>query len=406
MFDNIAFNVFIGLVFVFLLYSLLATIIQEIVARWLNLRPRMLQKGIRRMLQDEDVKYKLTIIKIPLEIRNNIVRFFVPFSGLEDSFYKTFYDYPTIKYLAESSWNSKPSYIEATNFSQTIVYLLQENHGSGNANAAEQIKHVLFTCKNVRGVNGKLVNIDKETCEHMGRLWNDAQGDINQFRLNLEAWFNWTMDRVSGWYLKQTKIMLFFIGLIIAFNCEVDCIAIYRLLAKDDTARNNMVQLAVSRGSQQTTINDKTDDKMLKEASTAVQADIKNASQILSVKAADNDSCQVCHIFQKQKIALVDAENKLREKKDSTSAIFKKNKEQQTDLAELIKRYEPACRNVQRASFFSWGYILTALAISFGSSFWFDLLNKLMQIRGTGAKPEDKNTSKTDQVTPPIKPVG
>ncbi|QSB29093.1 hypothetical protein [Flavobacterium sp. CLA17] len=406
MFDNVAFNVFIGLVFVFLLYSLLATIIQEIVARWLNLRARMLQKGIRRMLQDENVTYKLTIIKIPLEIWKNIVRFFVPFSGNEHSFFKIFYNYPTIKYLAESSWNSKPSYIDASNFSETIVYLLQGSQGSGNANAAEQIKHVLFTCKNVRGVDGKQVDIDKETCEHLGRLWNDAQGDINQFRVNLETWFNRTMDRVSGWYLKQTKLMLFVIGLIIAFNCEVDCIAIYRLLAKDDNARNNMVQLAVSHGSQQNTTSDKTDDKMLREASTAVQADIDQAGQILSVKVANSDSCQVCHFFQKQRAVLVEAENKLIKKKDSTSVIFKKNKNQQAELSLLIKKYEPACRNLPQASLFSWGYLLTALAISFGSSFWFDLLNKLMQIRGTGGKPDDKTATGTDKTSPPVKPVG
>ena len=33
------------------------------------------------------------------------------------------------------------------------------------------------------------------------------------------------------------------------------------------------------------------------------------------------------------------------------------------------------------------GFLLTALAISFGAPFWFDLLNKIVSIRGSGTKP-------------------
>jgi hypothetical protein len=41
-------------------------------------------------------------------------------------------------------------------------------------------------------------------------------------------------------------------------------------------------------------------------------------------------------------------------------------------------------------TFFSkafWGFLLTAIAISLGAPFWFDLLNKLMQIRGSVKEP-------------------
>jgi hypothetical protein len=38
------------------------------------------------------------------------------------------------------------------------------------------------------------------------------------------------------------------------------------------------------------------------------------------------------------------------------------------------------------------GWLLTALAVSLGAPFWFDLLNKLMVIRST-RKPDEKSTS-------------
>ena len=54
MFNSVAFDVTIGLVFVFLLYSLLATIVQEMLASWFGMRATMLERGIVRMLSDGD----------------------------------------------------------------------------------------------------------------------------------------------------------------------------------------------------------------------------------------------------------------------------------------------------------------------------------------------------------------
>jgi len=39
------------------------------------------------------------------------------------------------------------------------------------------------------------------------------------------------------------------------------------------------------------------------------------------------------------------------------------------------------------------GWILSALAISLGAPFWFDMLNKIMKLRSTGVKPEKEENS-------------
>ncbi|WPV01545.1 hypothetical protein SNE26_07135 [Mucilaginibacter sp. cycad4] len=342
-------------------------------------------------------------------MKQNIQRFFFPYLGMDNSLFKAFYQYPTIKYLTESSWNNKPAYIDPTAFSQTIVYLLQGSQASGTANAADRIKNVLFTTKLTNGPAGNSIKIQKETCEHMAQLWNDASGDINQFKLNLEGWYNQTMDRVSGWYTKQTKLILFFIGLFIANAFHVDTIAIYKLLAKNSTARNDLVQLAISRGTKENTQTATMDDETLKAASTTVRADIAQASQILSINNPENDSCLVCRIFQKQQSELITAENDLKKKKDSTSNGFKRIKQQQGQLNLMIRNYSPACKNATHFKYpgkLSPGYLLTALAISLGSTFWFDLLNRLVQLRGTGAKPDDSSKNTGGLTNPPIKPVG
>ena len=56
MFNNGALDIVIGLVFIYLLYSLLATIIQEIIAAWLSFRAKYLEKAIMRMLDNDAAK--------------------------------------------------------------------------------------------------------------------------------------------------------------------------------------------------------------------------------------------------------------------------------------------------------------------------------------------------------------
>ena len=53
MFNSVALDVVIGLVLFYLLYSLLATVLSELIATWLGLRARNLKEAIDRMLNDE-----------------------------------------------------------------------------------------------------------------------------------------------------------------------------------------------------------------------------------------------------------------------------------------------------------------------------------------------------------------
>src|SRR5690349_21398975 len=111
-----AIDVVIGLVFVFLLYSLLASIVQEIATSLFGLRSKMLLKSIARMLDDGDPDLKkrsirrVKVINFIVELLKNLRAFFLsPFFGRP--FTHEFYNHPSIKYLSESSWNNKPAYL-------------------------------------------------------------------------------------------------------------------------------------------------------------------------------------------------------------------------------------------------------------------------------------------------------
>lgn len=52
MFNNTAIDATIGLIFIFLLYSLRVTMLMEFITRWFGMRQRFLVRTVRRMLED------------------------------------------------------------------------------------------------------------------------------------------------------------------------------------------------------------------------------------------------------------------------------------------------------------------------------------------------------------------
>ena len=182
MFNNVILDVFIGLVFVYLLYSLLATIIQELIANRMNLRARMLQKAVRKMLEDHAAPTgnwfeRSTLYNYFGEIVENIRRFFTPFRPYE-LLAKKFYDHPAVKYLGEDKAFSKPAYLQPHNFAYTLIQLLRGSSYNGSTiKEAELIKNAL---------ENNTLNVTPETLSHLRNLFADAQQDAYQFRKRLE----------------------------------------------------------------------------------------------------------------------------------------------------------------------------------------------------------------------------
>ena len=59
MFDSSVLNVFVGLILIFLLYSLLATAIQESLSAIFQRRANTLHKGIKSMLTDTEPSFSI-----------------------------------------------------------------------------------------------------------------------------------------------------------------------------------------------------------------------------------------------------------------------------------------------------------------------------------------------------------
>ncbi|CAL1519611.1 hypothetical protein [Chitinophaga sp. MM2321] len=372
MFSNLAIDVALGLIFIYLLYSLLASIVQELIARMFNSRARILTKGLRRMLENADHHTDLgffgrfTFFNWFYELGWSVVYFFAPFR--KSPFLRKFYQSPSIRCLGENSAAAKPAYISPPIFSQTMVHLLRGNDQQHHLTDAAAIRESLSENR---------LHLAPDTLTHLRNLFEDARHDVTKFRINMEAWFNETMARASGWYRKQTQTWLLVIGIGIAALFNVDSIAIARILMKDKNVREQMVQLAASRTPAFTAITDTLIRK------NVLHKDSAFFRQDTSLRVFVNDT------------SLIGVYAMLREDAGDAKNVLGISRQCVTDTTGGTRTIR--CGFTHPFQQNGWlilaGWIMTALAISLGAPFWFDLLGKLVKFRSV---PPTDTTSATE----------
>jgi hypothetical protein len=84
----------------------------------------------------------------------------------------------------------------------------------------------------------------QETVAALSPLMDDAAGNVERFRENIEIWFNDGMDRVSGWYKRHIGYVQAVIALILAAVMNIDALQITRTLWREPTLRQSLVAKA------------------------------------------------------------------------------------------------------------------------------------------------------------------
>lgn len=385
MFNSIALDVIVGLMFIYLLYSLLATVITEIIATQLGLRSRNLKEAIDRMLTDEEESGKLSRLWDSLRLIKNP----------KNRIITNFYNHPEIKYLGSTGIFKTPSSFKAVSFSKTLICVL---FGDGPV-TAEQIdekwKVIIKNAKNApdptptdpeeeiedpfkMGKNEKI--LDYESGKYIKSLWEESSGDIPQFKLLLEGWFNRTMDEATEWYKRKIQIVTFLVGFFIAWIFYVDTFSIVSKLSTDKQARDQMVSMANTYIENKKTdeVNTQIDSartatgsqqlNSLLDVKQVLEADIDNANTILGMGAWLPDTVTV--ITTKSGVIYIPQIDKfISEHKEVVNGkIAFSGYDKWKYLFGLLYHH-------------FWGFFITAIAVSLGAPFWFDLLNKIMKLR-------------------------
>jgi hypothetical protein len=167
-----------------------------------------------------------------------------------------------------------------------------------------------------------------------------ADKDMASLRLGLANWFDHSMDRLSDDYKRQLRLCSFVVGLGLACLFNVDTVDVTDTLWHDGTVRQQMVSAA------------------------AQEVATQRAAAAASAAAGTGPVRTVGE-------ALQQVEAKLRPMPLGWN---------QTHVQEWTAGLVPFFSKIV-------GLLMTALALSLGAPFWFDVLSKFMQVRGTGAKP-------------------
>jgi hypothetical protein len=336
-------EIVIGLVFIYLLLSLFASIINEIIASSLSLRGRFLVFAIRQFIDDE----------------HNILS-------------KDFLRHPFFQKISppcQFSWFRKvklPSYLDKADFAKIFLEsFLEKNSDNGFKAGIVDFEEVKANIKKLRkgGTRQYLLSLVYEA--------EKAENKLEKFRENLENGYESLMDRASGWYKRRIQLFLFLIGFVIAVGINADTFVITNQLSENPELRVQLADMAENfhANADSAGLREYYEMSVEKRMDPDFLAQLKALSELNNTEALKlySNTLQLQELMQEQ---LSPVHSML-----GLGSIFN---------LEILNNKQGFWAVAGWILLKLLGWTLTALAISLGAPFWFDLLNKVMKMRSSG----------------------
>ena len=306
LFNSTVLDVAIGLVFIYLLLSIFCTAVNEWIAGILQTRAKTLKAGISGLLDNQLFN-----------------------ADTKSTFLGEFYKHPLVTGTMHNGGD--PSYLSSRTFSTTIMDLVTP--------AVQGARTFDDFMKGVQGLP------EGDVKKALLSLISGAQGRLDIAQNNIEAWFDDSMDRVTGWYKRWSQKWTITLAVVITILANADTLNIAHRLWTDPVVRNKVIEEGVERERMQ---------------SSAVASGNQSAADASKPAGAGAPT------------------NSLTSEEDAA-----------------LGRVLGWKRSSFDASLLTWlqrilGWILTAIAVSLGAPFWFDTLSRFVNIRNAG-KPPDKS---------------
>ncbi len=302
-------EVIIGMVFIYLLLSLLATTLNELMAAWRGWRGFYLEEALKKLLNyAEDPKL------------------FEKFTS--SGFFNQLRQHKTPLRVSRA-----PSYMSSSTFASIFFKVLKNKDQS-----IQKVEDFIAALPE----ESKLRDILNQLKEESGEKLED-------FKKHLETWYEEVMARSCGWYKRHMQVVTLLMGLGIAVFFNADSFKIYGQLSSNPEETLKIVAQA-SQFIEQNTILDSTN--------------TSQSEDVAAIKARLNSLINQNLANAKNPLGL-GWENELIEADNFSYWVMK-----------------------------IMGWFVTALAISLGAPFWFDLLKKMIRIRGSGYLPQRIKSAK------------
>ncbi|MDB5119843.1 MAG: hypothetical protein JWN56_1061 [Sphingobacteriales bacterium] len=330
----------VGIIFIYFLLSIICSSAVEIALTMGKFRAKMLEKWLMNIFDKEVIKTNGEKVKLGQAIMDHCS-------------------------LSALSPNGKAtSYIHAKNFTEALLEKVSYDLNNPKS-IAHDLDDLIASIQSSKALPDDLQRVLLSYANESKNTYRSVSvktvSEVELFKSKIENWFDSNMDRVGG-ALKTHYVrpFTFWIAFCIAIFFNADSISIAKYLYSNPSAR----------------------------AEIAAQA----------YAAADNDALKAqVNQLRKANVADDSVTHSMAQLTDTITARVNELKIAKAALNDTLPLgWNERVFNDSQGKF-SWllipsklaGLAATILAMMMGAPFWFDLLNKIANLRGTGKKPEE-----------------
>jgi hypothetical protein len=330
MFDFPAFDVAIGLVFLYVVLALVCSTVNEVIATAVGLRARYLETGLMNLLSGAVAETPAGIATAEEFYGHPLVQGLIrprraPHPAADVAAERRGLWSRLKRLVAKPPY---PSYVPSRTFVIAMTDIARDAEKALEKAQGEEAEKARKRAADLAaGLERSLASIPNEKLsEALLALYRSAGGDAVRFQRATEEWFDDAMERVSGWYKRRVHVILAVIAAVVVVLLNVDTLVAAKVLWRDDAVRAAVVQ----------------------EANDTAQGTLDDAALENAVKKLD--------LPLGWDVSVGDGPTQF--PNDALGWVQK-----------LL------------------GLLLTVAAIQLGAPFWFDLLSKIVRVRGAGAPP-------------------
>lgn len=326
MFGSAIIEVAIGLVVVYVLFSLVSSTVTETIAQLLSLRGKNLVQGIERLLDNSN----------------------------QSALKQAFFNHPLIKGL-DHSFSKKPKqvrpeYISHRTFTTVIndILDLPEKTAAAGGNIREGLE--------------KLPDGDLKVS--LLAIFNTAQDDLKSFEERISKWYDESMNRVSALYKRKAHVIGFLTAMVLVVGFNVDSLYFGDYLYRNSNVRQALLAVGEEAVSGEL--------KALNQRAAAA-----NAGQAETAENAAGEATPAAGV------EAIDVNTML-------TAVMESN----LPLGWSQERWKMAWANPWAKLL---GLLISVFAVSLGAPFWFQILNKLVNLKSSGMSPPTIHEERNQQ---------
>lgn len=357
-------DIAIGVIFLLLIFSLFASAIQEAISGLSGWRGNNLRRGVHWLVEgavkakSQDGDGKSDFDKIwasPL-----IASLHGPASAMGGL-------------LPNSTGTRSPSYVPPEVFAKAVwAYVVKE----------KRIQYL------TQAEIAKLEKSDNILDQRLAAVLRGVKGGAEEAEAAIADWYDHAMERVSGWYTRNTRMVLFWIGLSLAVATNTDPMRYASELRQNEVLR----QEAVTKATQ-----------------IAALKDLDEVREEMGIEQiAPGELKEMTAEIQKQTVALTKELQGLRANTGwghcgAYDGSLGKVDAGAFSVACLAVTVYPSANvggytpntevEMPRRPYFGW--LLLAFGVMLGSQFWFDLLKRFVSLRSAGVSFGDQVKAQT-----------